>query len=328
MLSAGNFTDEVGSVALVIPTYNRADLIAETIEAALAQSQPFSKIIVVDDGSTDNTAQVLSVYAGKIQIITTANQGVQAARNLGVLSAETEFVTLCDSDDLLEPDYVKVASGWMRQHCETDILYCNFTVFDQNGTQCDKFAAAPEHYFLGSVQSGDFYCAIPDLYVRTLTFQPFFSTGVTFRRDFYKRVGGFDVRFKGVGAEDWEFSLRAISVGNAVACKVPLSRVRKHAGNDSGDAIRMNLGEAVILEFGLKHHAGAAVYSTEILQSVDARRVRAFDGAFARGDFELAGSTLRLLREPPNSLKFRLKRFICWLKPGLRQKAWRLSQNF
>jgi glycosyltransferase involved in cell wall biosynthesis len=315
----------------VIPAYNRGTLIGQTLRSALQQTLPFAGIVVVDDGSTDDTADRVEAFrrevpSAPLRLIRTANQGVQAARNTGVAAADTELVALCDSDDLLEPAYCATVTGWMRSHPDTDILYCNFTPFDENGDQRDKFSGAPAGYFDGAVRDGDFLERIPDLYRRSLAYQPLFPTGLVVRTAFYDAIGGYDTAFNGVGAEDWEFTLRAIAHGQVALCAASLARIRKHAGNDSRDSMRMALGEARILEHGLDHHPGASALDADIRRSILARRRGAFDAAFARGDFGIAEDLLPLLGDPGDR-KFRIKRSIVGAPAFARNLLWKLSQR-
>jgi glycosyltransferase involved in cell wall biosynthesis len=316
---------------LVIPAYNRGALIEETLRSALEQTLPFAEIIVVDDGSTDDTAERVDALRrsrpdAALRLIRTANQGVQAARNTGVAAAGTDLVALCDSDDLLEPAYCATVTDWMRTHPDTDILYCNFTPFDENGDHRDKFSGAPAGHFDGAVRNGDMLERIPDLYRRSLDYQPLFPTGLAVRTAFYDAIGGYDDAFNGVGAEDWEFTLRAIAHGQVALCTTSLARIRKHAGNDSRDSMRMALGESRILEHGLRHHPGATDIGPEILRSIALRRRGAFDAAFARGDFDIAAELLPLLGDKDDR-KFRIKRFIVGAPAFARRFLWKLSQR-
>jgi hypothetical protein len=87
------------SVAAVIPTYNRAAILRRSIESALRQSHPVKEIIVVDDGSTDQTAQVVSQYSSRIHYVVQRNAGGAAARNRGVAMAQSKWIAFLDSDD-------------------------------------------------------------------------------------------------------------------------------------------------------------------------------------------------------------------------------------
>jgi glycosyltransferase involved in cell wall biosynthesis len=322
------FSDRVNpvSVSLVIPCFNRADLIKETIDSALHQTQPFTEIIIVDDGSTDNTAEVLELYGDLIKVVKLTKCGVQAARNAGVAEACGQYITFCDSDDLLEPEFVECASRWLNMHPSFNVFYCNFVTFDQKKIYPDKFSFAPPSFFNGSKQTGEFLYDIPDLYVRTVQFQPLFMSGCLICKAFYNSIGGFNTAFNNVGAEDWEFTLRAISTGKVAVCIRPLVRIRKHGGNDSHDSIRQVRGTAEILEYALIEHPHANQYRETILRSITYRRGIVFDAAFSSGRFDIASEMLELLLEKPNNLKFRLKVFIIQLPSLIRNSLWRITQ--
>lgn len=95
-------------VSVIIPTYNRADVIAEAIESVLTQTIPAYEVIVVDDGSTDKTAEVLSRFGDKILVIRQANAGVSSARNVGINAATGDWIAFLDSDDIWLPDRIAV----------------------------------------------------------------------------------------------------------------------------------------------------------------------------------------------------------------------------
>lgn len=314
------------TISLVIPTFNRGHLIAETLDSALAQDPPFLEIIVVDDGSTDDTVAALSHYADRVQLLTGPNGGVQRARNRGVAAAVGTFIAFCDSDDLLEHGYVGKMQEWLRTHPECSTIYNNFRTFDEHGVHADKFSSAPTGFFDGALRSGAFWHGVPDLYQRILDFQLLFPSGNVVRRSLYTDIGGYDSRFNGVGAEDFEFALRLVEAGETALGIEPLVRIRRHGANDSTDNVRQVHGTIQILEFALLNHRSASIYRNAIQQSMEERRLDVFNGAFARGAFDMAVQMLALLRYPPTDKKFRLKALITQLPPVLRQPLWRLTQ--
>ena len=93
-------------VSVIIPAYNRADLIEETLDSVFAQTYRDYEIIVVDDGSTDDTRAVLAplAAAGKLRYTYQENAGLPAARNTGIRMAAGQYVAFLDSDDLFTPD--------------------------------------------------------------------------------------------------------------------------------------------------------------------------------------------------------------------------------
>lgn len=314
------------TISLVIPTYNRGHLIAETIDSALAQDPPFLEIIVVDDGSLDDTAAVLARYKGRITYLSGPNAGVQLARNRGVMAARGTFIALCDSDDLVEPGYVGKMQAWLGAHPECNSIYSNFATFDEGGIHADKFSTAPPGFFDGAQREGLFWHHLPDLYRRILAFQPLFPSGNIIRRALYLELGGYDSRFNGVGAEDFEFALRLVEAGETALCAEPCIRIRRHGANDSTDNVRQVHGTIQILEFALANHKSAQRYRDAILASIEERQLDVFNGAFARGAFDMAHAMLVSLRHPPTDKKFKLKALITRLPPSLRQPLWRMSQ--
>jgi glycosyltransferase involved in cell wall biosynthesis len=315
------------TISAIVPTYNRADLITETIESLLRQQPMFSEIIVVDDGSTDETSDVLRRFGDHIRVLKTQNRGVQYARNHGAAGATADWLTFCDSDDLLLPGFTAHMRAFIRDYAEYDILYCNFATFTGKQVGPDKFSQAPTSYFSGGRRLGAFVADIPGLYQRLLDFQPLFVSGMTIRRDLFERLHGFDVRLAGVKAEDWEFTLRAVAEGRPALSMTALANVRKHVGNDSSDSMLMALGEAAVLEHALTHHRTAREYAEVIRRSIDARRLGAFDAAFARGEFELCSNLLDQLRNKPRGLTNQLKRAILALPHRARRVVWALTQT-
>ena len=96
------------TVSVIIPTYNRAHCVGEAIDSVLAQVPPANEVIVVDDGSTDNTVEVLAGYGDRIIILHQDNAGAAAARNTGIRHATSEWVAFLDSDDLWYPGRMAV----------------------------------------------------------------------------------------------------------------------------------------------------------------------------------------------------------------------------
>jgi glycosyltransferase involved in cell wall biosynthesis len=323
-------TDSVASTAqasLVIPSYNRAHLIAETIDSALNQTLPFAEIIVVDDGSTDHTRSVLARFGSRIRTIFTTNQGVQAARNLGIKLSQFEFVALLDSDDLLEPTYLATTLPWMTGHPDIDVLYTNFVTFD---SQCQadksKLELCPFPFTEGAVEDGPMRTRIPDLYTRSLRFQPLFTCGLMLRKAFLGQAGSFSEAFKGVGAEDWEFTLRCICSGQIALCTKALARVRKHDGNDSRSNLHMSMGEVQILRHSLAQHNGASDFEREVLNSIAHRLHQALGSAFDDRNFAAVGQISAQLPSQLSTTEV-LKTLIARMPSPLSQWLWRLVQH-
>jgi GT2 family glycosyltransferase len=307
--------------ALIIPSYNRADLISETLASALAQSLPFSEIIVVDDGSTDHTAKVLATFGDKIRCISSPNQGVQAARNLGIAHCRSPVLVFLDSDDLLEPDYLAKVLPWMSAHPIIDAVYTNFRTFTATQSEPDKLSRCLFDFTAGAFTDGVFRTGIPDLYLRSLRFQPLFTCGLMVRRTFIAQHGGYDPSFKGVGAEDWEFTLRVISEGELALCTAPLAKVRKHGSNDSRSNRHMSLGEVQVLSHSLAHHKGAHQHAQAIHDTMQRRLLDALNTAFDDQAFDQVLAIAKRL-PPALPLKARAKVLIAGLPTPLNRWLW------
>src|SRR5438874_6230903 len=100
-------TPKAGLVSVIIPCYNQAHFLHEAIQSALAQTYSHREILVVDDGSADNTAEVTAGFAG-IRYIRQENSGVSTARNTGLRESRGEYLIFLDADDRLLPDAVRV----------------------------------------------------------------------------------------------------------------------------------------------------------------------------------------------------------------------------
>jgi glycosyltransferase involved in cell wall biosynthesis len=307
ILTGTSSMNRTAAITLVIPSYNRAQLIVETIASALNQTLPFAEIIVVDDASIDATLAELEHFGNKITVIASEKVGVQTARNKGVAAASTPYVTLCDSDDLLDPKFVEIISSWLIQHGECDSVYSNFVTFDEFSTSPDKFSCAPRSFFKDALKVDEFLSEIPDLYVKTVEFQPLFSSGVTIKKSFYQSIGGYDPTLNGIGSEDWEYTLRAVEAGNTTVCMTPLVRIRRHSGNDSKNKIRQLLGEVTVLDRALAFHKLANTFRKEIVASINSRRVQAFDLAFGTSQYDYASAILAEISDTPRGIKFFIK---------------------
>lgn len=113
-------------VSVIIPTFNRATVIGKTIESVLAQTYPNVEIIVVDDGSTDDTRETLSRYGDRVHYIYQQNAGPSAARNRGARASQADYITFLDSDDLLLPTKLERQVAFLDTHPDVDIVLCGW----------------------------------------------------------------------------------------------------------------------------------------------------------------------------------------------------------
>ncbi len=127
------------SVSTVIPTYNRAHFVRRAVDSALGQSRPGDEVIVVDDGSTDNTAEVLAPYGDRITYVRTANGGGGAARNVGVRLASRDLVAFLDSDDEWMPGKLELARRWLDARPDVLFVFSEFAITDHDGSVVRRY---------------------------------------------------------------------------------------------------------------------------------------------------------------------------------------------
>lgn len=119
-------------ISVIVPTYNRAEFVRATVDSILAQTLAPVEVIVVDDGSTDNTEAVCESFAPPVFYLRRANQGVSAARNAGIAVAKGDWLAFCDSDDLWDPHKLELQTLAIGA---TNAEWCatNFRLIDPSG---------------------------------------------------------------------------------------------------------------------------------------------------------------------------------------------------
>ncbi len=274
-------------VSVVIPSYNRAGLLPFTLDAVLGQTVPPLEVIVVDDGSRDDTAAVLTRYQPRVRVIVIENAGSIVARNVGLRAAVAPLVAFCDSDDLWRPDFLGRMAALWRAEPRTRVAYANFRIVrDDVWSAATKFDEAPAGYWDGlrpiEEGIGVFDQPIVD---RVVGWQPFFQSALVVNRIAMLDAGGWD---EGVGrtvGDDFGTVLRLAELHPFGVVFEPLSGIRKHPGNFSASVRAMNLGDAAILEYVLASRPSLAPHADLIRESVARRRRDALDSAFVDGDF-------------------------------------------
>ncbi len=120
--------DNTKLVSVILPTYNRAWILKESVDSVLAQDYPKIELIVINDGSTDDTLDLLEEYKDRITIINQENKGVSAARNAGIKKSRGEFIALLDSDDAWEKGKISCQMDFFDRHpealiCQTEEIW-------------------------------------------------------------------------------------------------------------------------------------------------------------------------------------------------------------
>lgn len=187
-------------ISVIIPAYNVAPFIAETLESLFVQTWRDFEAIVINDGSTDDTKEKLAPYRDRIVYIEQENSGVMAARNAGLRAARGRFVALLDGDDLWEPRFLETLVGMLQSDPGLSVAYPNAV-----------FLGSPN--FAGRSHQEVFPVAEPVTFDRVLRRECYIFGSLVIRREALDDVGGFDESLEGQGAEDFDLWLRMLRRG-------------------------------------------------------------------------------------------------------------------
>jgi glycosyltransferase involved in cell wall biosynthesis len=202
-------------VSVIIPAYNAAKYLRDAVEGALNQIYSQREIIVVDDGSTDTTPQVLAEYGDKIQVIRQSNKGTAAACNVGVAAAQGTWITFLDADDI-----------WLPEKLARQIEYCRDTVVSHTDSIC--FGAG----LTSEIRRSSFEPPYSGKVLKNLLVRNFITKStVMMRRDVYLALGGFNESYMAV--EDWPFFLKVCAEHELGYCPEPVVRYRVHTKSKS-----------------------------------------------------------------------------------------------
>ena len=200
-------------VSVIIPTYNRENFIIETIQSVLNQTYKDFEIIVVDDGSTDNTKKRLESFRSKIKLIEQKNSERAVARNNGVKNSSSEYIAFLDSDDLWIEDKLEKQTAVLDTKKDTILVYGQSLRINENAKEVKTAKRQTEGY------SGN-------IFEQLLMRNCIVSATPMIRRKYFEMTTGFQT--KHIPYEDWELWLRFSLLGNFYFLNKPLSYYRVH----------------------------------------------------------------------------------------------------
>ncbi|MCX7192847.1 MAG: glycosyltransferase [Proteobacteria bacterium] len=210
-------------VSVIIPSYNCERYIAETISSVLDQSFKDIELIVVDDGSSDRTREIVSSFGAPVRLIAQANAGRCVARNRGIREASGEFICLLDHDDCWFPDKLARQLSEFQKHPEAGAVYSSFIFWhadsenrfpDPESFDLTAFPDTIDPGFSGWI----YHQSLIDIYVLTST--------AMFRAEVFQRCGNYDESLP--YSEDWELLLRIAREYPFVQLRRPTTLYRQH----------------------------------------------------------------------------------------------------
>jgi glycosyltransferase involved in cell wall biosynthesis len=230
-------------IDVIIPCYNQGRYLAEAVESMLGQSYPHVGVIVVDDGSTDDTSAVAARYGERIRYIRKENAGRCAARNTGILEARGEFVVFLDADDYLWPDALQRLMEAAANTPEGAVFHGSSQMVDINGRPLAGVTKPP-------LPADVFHALLKDNY--------FAIHALAIRRSALANVGLFDVHLE--LSEDWDLWLRLAAVGcRFVAVPEAVAVYRRYPGNSSRNYEAMWQSGLAVLRKSQAYHGHCAL---------------------------------------------------------------------
>ena len=272
------------NVSVCIPTYNRKDYLKETLESVFAQTYEDYEIVIVDDGSTDGTEEMIQHINFPIRYYWQENTGDAAARNKLIELAQAKYITFIDSDDLLMPNALQRMMEVMTREKDDVVVYGSYLRIDQNGNVYGKCKR--------KLRSG---------YVTKHLFQDIFihSSGSMFPRRVFKDTA-FDISLK--ACSDYDLWLRLSMKYRFIALPEPTFKRRRHSSNISKGSFANCKTELDMLKDFYENGGGKEVISKHVAmkrfsrESYRAGRHAVREGLYAQA-YELL---LESFRQHPN----------------------------
>ena len=254
-------------VSVIIPNYNYGRFLGEAIQSALDQTVSPHEVIVVDDGSTDQSVEVAQAFGDRVKILIQENAGVGAARNRGVKEATGEIVAFLDSDDRWYPEKLEKQLQLFAEKSDVGIVTCFMREFDGEGNTTSILQQEVEG----------------EISVRVLRFDAEIvaaGSAVVMRKDVFLGVGGFDEERDLHPSEDWELFYRMTKATRVRVAAEPLVHYRNHGSNGHLNIRRME--RAMLLGYSKIFSKG---------HSMDSKTIRV---CYANLHTVLAGSFFRI----------------------------------
>lgn len=215
----GTHYGEAMKVTAIIPTYNRAALVGETVSAVLAQNRQPDEVIVVNDGSDDATSEVLNSFGNRIRVLDKPNSGKADSLNAALGISSGSHVWIVDDDDLPRPDGLRTLCDLLERHPDAELAYGRH----------ERFEIDPVTGIRSTKDTG-YWDARPSEWFLIATLEDFFAhqPAMLVSRVLYDRAGPFNPGMH--ASEDYEMLVRLASAGIAVGTEAVIFDQRVHSG--------------------------------------------------------------------------------------------------
>jgi glycosyltransferase involved in cell wall biosynthesis len=230
-------------VSVIIPSFNYARFVANAVDSVLAQTFTDHEIIVIDDGSTDNTREILSVYKGRINYIYQENKGLSGARNTGIRAAKGEWIALLDADDEWYPNKLEEQMRVLGQNPQINIIFSDYVIFNDSGVVKES-NPPPKEFFKETnrlLERNNGAVLIANIFQELILVGCCITTLTSiFKKDLAQKVGLFNESLR--MCEDYEFWLRCSRDNVFCYLNKVLAKCFLNSGGMSGIGMRRNVG--------------------------------------------------------------------------------------
>jgi glycosyltransferase involved in cell wall biosynthesis len=218
-------------VSVVVPTYNRAYIIRDALQSALDQTYRPFEIIVADDGSTDNTAEIVKRFeTQKVRYIRhQSNKGCSAAYNTAIAAATGDVIAFLDSDDLWNPEYLETLVLFLEKHPKVDVVFCDVELQEKTETFPSMMGLLRNFPAMlnAKPRQGEYVFTGREMYLCLLEEVPIKPTAALVRRELFQRAGGFNETWP--SGTDWDLFLRFSKIADFGYIDRPLAIQRRTA---------------------------------------------------------------------------------------------------
>ena len=211
-------------VSVIIPTYNSSSYLKEAVESALGQDYPNLEVLIIDDGSTDNSLSLIRSFHDRVEILKSENFGAASARNLGIQASSGEYLAFLDSDDKWVSNKISVQIKQMLEE-RLDLIYCAGQEFSA------KSGAGKIHTPIFKGDCYQFYKRYPSRDIVAIG-----PSGVVLKKSILHKSGIFDTKIP-PPSEDWDFFRRYSRYAKFGYCSDVLVLRRIHENNTSKKSI-------------------------------------------------------------------------------------------
>ena len=224
-------------ISVIIPAYNAERFIGQAINSALDQYLSPDEIIVIDDGSTDKTREIVKSFGSKVQYFYQENTGSGRARNVGIFRATSEFIAFLDSDDYWDRDHLAGMIRILNSHPESCMVYCGKKWIDENGFPFTT------KYVQKKFPDGWIF---RDMFIRANSITS--ASVVVARKNALCEVGGFDEVPELRNAQDYQLWLRMSALHAVASSSQETVNYRRHDTNRTRDVVSYLRGHIYALE--------------------------------------------------------------------------------